>query len=85
MKPHVTKAATAEPALEALDDLSAESAIEREIAKLGEWLAAQGLDPARDRPRADEGSRERLYWCFGYLGGLKQALAMLTSRGATLH
>lgn len=80
------KAAKARPVLqEPEDDLSAEAAIEREIAALGEWLAAQGLDPARDRPRAGEGSRERLYWCLGYLGGLKQALAMLTSRGATLH
>lgn len=80
------KAPKAQPVMQGLDDdLSAEAAIEREIVKLGEWLAAQGLDPARDGPRAHEGSRDRLYWCFGYFEGLKQALAMLTSRGATLH
>lgn len=68
-----------------LPDLSAEGAIERELAKLGEWLAAQGLDPWGDHVLADEGSRDRLYWRYGYFTGLKQALAMLTGRGATLH
>ena len=31
------------------------------------------------------GSRDQLYGRFGYLMGLKQALAMLTSRDATVH
>jgi hypothetical protein len=52
---------------------------------LGAWLAAQGFDPRDDHVHADEGSRDRLYWRFGYFVGLKQALAMLTNRGATLH
>ena len=66
-------------------DMSAEGALEREIAKLGEWLAAQGLDLRDDDAHAHEGSRDRLYWHYGYFIGLKQALAMLTNRGATVH
>jgi hypothetical protein len=66
-------------------DISAEAALQRKIVELGAWLAAQGLDPRDDHVHADEGSRDRLYWRFGYFVGLKQALAMLTNRGATLH
>ena len=59
--------------------------LEREIADLREWLAAQGLDLESDTAHADEGSRDRLYWRYGYFVGLKHAQAILTSRGATLH
>jgi hypothetical protein len=70
---------------ETLSDLSAEATVQREIAKLGEWLAAQGLDLQNDHARADEGSRDRLYLRYGYFMGLKNALALLTNRGQTLH
>jgi hypothetical protein len=66
-------------------DLSAEAALQREILKLGEWLAAQGLDLQNDHAHADEGSRDRLYLRYGYFIGLKHALALLTNRGQTLH
>ncbi len=66
-------------------DLSAETALLREIGELREWLTAQGLDLREDHARADEGSRDRLYWRYGYYMGLKQAVAMLTSSGATVH
>ncbi len=68
--------------------LSAPSAVivlDSEIAALGEWLATQGLDLQSDTAHADEGSRDRLYWRYGYFLGLKQARALLTSHGATLH
>ena len=68
-----------------LNDLSVEAALHREILKLGEWLAAQGLDPQRDCSHADEGSRERLYLRYGYFIGLKQALALLTRGGETIQ
>ena len=68
-----------------LPELSAEAALQREIAALGEWLAAQGLDLRSDNAHADEGSRDRLYWRYGYFAGLKQALTMLANRGAALH
>ncbi len=66
-------------------DLSAESAIQREVAELRSWLSAQGVDLRNDHPGKDGGSREGLYWRYGYFAGLKRALAMLTSQGATLH
>lgn len=68
--------------------LSARSAaivLNNEIATLGEWLAAQGLDVQGDTAHADDGSRDRLYWRYGYFIGLKHAQALLTSQGATLH
>jgi hypothetical protein len=65
--------------------LSAEAAVQREILQLGEWLAAQGLDLQNDHAHADEGSRDRLYLRYGYFIGLKNALALLTNRGQTLH
>jgi len=68
-----------------LNNASVEAALRLEIAKLGEWLAAQGLDVHSDHPRADEGSRDRLYFSYGYFTGLKQALALLARRAETLH
>lgn len=65
------------------DGMSAEAALRRKIEELGAWLAAQGLDVHGDQSHIDEGSRDRLYWRYGYFAGLKQALAMLTTRGAT--
>jgi len=66
-------------------EVSAEAALQGEIAALGEWLAAQGLDLRSDSAHAHEGSRDRLYWRYGYFAGLKQALTLLASRAATLH
>ena len=63
---------------------SAESMLSREIAAAAVWLTAQGLDFA-DSARADEGSRDQLYWRFGYFCGMKRALELLTTRGATIH
>jgi hypothetical protein len=66
-------------------DLSAEAIVHREIGKLGEWLAAQGIDLQNEHAHADEGSRDRLYLRYGYFMGLKHAMALLTNRGETLH
>lgn len=65
--------------------LSAEAEVRREILKLGEWLASQGLDVHSDHAHADEGSRDRLYLRYGYFMGLKNALALLTTGAETLH
>jgi len=51
-----------------LDPRSAEALVGRELAALGEWLAAQGLDLRSDTAHADE-SRDRLYWRYGYFVG----------------
>ena len=68
-----------------LIDITAEDAVQREIAELGAWLAAQGFDIRRDHVHAHEGSREQFYWRYGYYMGLNQALGMFTSGGATMH
>ena len=43
----------------------AEATLEGEIAALGAWLTAQGLDMRRENAHEDEGSRDRLYWRYG--------------------
>jgi hypothetical protein len=48
-------------------------------------LPPRGFDLRSEHVHADEGSRDRLYWHYGYFIGLKQALTMLSSRGATVH
>lgn len=68
-----------------LTDMSAEAALYREIAELGERLAAHGLDLRADHAHAHGSGRDLLYWHYGYFIGLKQALALLTHRGATMH
>ena len=64
---------------------SAEVLLQGEIAALAVWLTSQGLDFTSESARADEGSRDKLYWEFGYFTGMKHALALLTRSGATLH
>ena len=66
-------------------EMSAETMIDKEIAELSRWLTAQGIDLDDAHDHAHEGSRDRLYWRYGYLMGLKHALAMLSSRGAVVH
>jgi len=65
--------------------VSAETLVERRIAELGVWLAEQGVSACEERAHLDRGSRERLYWNYGYFVGLQDALKVLTARGATLH
>ena len=67
--------------------MSAADALHRRIAVLGEWLAAQGLDLDLESEQAhiDEGSRDRLYFHYGYFAGLKNALAMLTASDGSIH
>lgn len=58
-----------------------EPGLEGEVAALGAWLTAQGLDVRHENGHQDEGSRDRLYWRYGYFEGLKRALAMLAGNG----
>lgn len=68
-----------------LAQLSAESTVRSEMVRLAAWLADQGLDPHDESVDADAGSRDRLYWRFGYFVGLKRALAALTGSDAAHH
>lgn len=65
-------------------DLSAKAVLIGQIAQLSQWLTSQGLDPENDA-HTDDGTRDRLYLRYGVLIGLKQALALLTSGGETIH
>ena len=65
--------------------LGAEALLSVEVAALGQWLEAQGIDVRSDTAHADEGSRDRLYWRYGYFAGLKRALELLTHCGETVH
>jgi hypothetical protein len=66
-------------------DLSAEALVDREIAAVAVWLAAHSQGLARNAGDKPDGQRDGFYWRSGYFAGLKRALAMLSSRGATLH
>jgi len=68
-----------------MTDVSAEAMLDREIAKMSRWLAAHGHDLESDDAHTQEGSREHFYWRFGYFVGLKRALSLFSSGGATLH
>jgi hypothetical protein len=85
MKPATLQLEKLDAGEDRLNELSAESTIRFELARLGSWLAEQGLDPRDDSVDADAGSRDRLYWRLGYFTGLKQALAALTGGDATRH
>ena len=65
-------------------DLSAKTVLLRQIAELSQWLTSQGLDLQNDA-HTDAGTRDHLYLRYGVLIGLKQALALLTSDGETVH
>jgi hypothetical protein len=67
-------------------DLSAEAVIECEIAGIEAWLAVQPRgSTASACAGVPEGQRDGFHWRSGYAAGLKRALAMLSSRGMTLH
>jgi hypothetical protein len=65
--------------------VSAEAALRHEAALLGDWLSAQGIDLPGDHSHKDEGSRDRLYWRYGYFVALRHALELLTDAGASVH
>lgn len=67
-----------------LDHMNSEDAIHRRIAELEAWLKTQGVDVKREQAHLDVGSRERLYWHYGYLVGLRDAVNALT-RAEALH
>ncbi len=84
VKRQTTMLQVPDPGEGCLTDVSAEGALRREIAKLAEWLEAEGLDLRGEHGHA-HGSRDQLSWRYGYFMGLKQALALLTRCDATVH
>ncbi len=58
--------------------MDAKDAIRRRIEGLEDWLKAQGVDVKQEQSHLDLGTRERLYWHYGYLVGLRDSLSALT-------
>lgn len=66
--------------------MDSEDAIRRRIDDLEAWLRAQGVDVREEQTHLDEGTRERLYWHYGYLIGLRDAMdALVKAKGLPLH
>jgi len=52
--------------------------VRRRIDALERWLRRQGVYVKNAQAHLDEGSLERLYWHYGYLSGLRDALNAVT-------
>jgi hypothetical protein len=66
--------------------MKSENAIRRRIAILEAWLRGQGVDVKQEQAHLNEGTQERLYWHYGYLSGLKDAVnALVRSENLPLH
>jgi hypothetical protein len=66
--------------------MKSENAIRRRIAILDAWLRGQGVDVKKEKAHLSQDSRERLYWHYGYLMGLKDAVdALVKSQSLPLH
>lgn len=65
-------------------DCSADlSPIEKRIRDISEWLDRNGGSFKTEQRHLDEGSQERIYWHYGYLIALKDALRLLTGEKST--
>jgi hypothetical protein len=51
--------------------------IRERISKLEEWLAQVGVDCDVEQAHLEPGSRERIYWHYGYLSSLRDVLKLL--------
>ena len=66
--------------------MNSENAIRRRIAVLEAWLRGQGVNVKQERAHLEQDSRERLYWHYGYLSGLKDAAnALVRAETPPLH
>lgn len=61
-----------------------EELVQVRIDKLEAWLGEQGVDVKREQAHTRGESRERLYWHYGYLIGLRDALKALTLKAPSL-
>lgn len=59
--------------------------IEQRIRNMTAWLKENGPDCVTEQAHLDEGSRERVYWHYGYMVALRDALKLLAHPGAALN
>lgn len=57
--------------------MNATDKIKERIAGLKDMLARQKVDLTHEQCHVDEGSRESLYWHYGYMMALKDVLGLL--------
>lgn len=70
---------------DAAESQGATELIERRIRNMSDWLKEKGPDCVAEQAHLDEGSRERIYWHYGYLVALKDVLKMLERTGRSLN
>ena len=61
---------------------SAEDRLRRRIAGIDAWLREQGVDVKQEQAHTQEGTKERLYWHYGYMVALRDVLKLLKRRWA---
>ena len=59
--------------------------IERRIRNLTTWIRENGPDCVEEQAHLNEGTRERLYWHYGYMVALKDALELLERERTTIN
>lgn len=59
------------------------SLIERRIRDTSGWLERNGGNFKTEQRHLDEGTQERIYWHYGYLIALKDAMRFLTGEKST--
>ena len=72
----------------AIDDSEPQGAtelLERRIRNMSAWLKENGPDCTAEQAHLDEGSRERVYWHYGYMVALKDVLKLLERTGRSLN
>lgn len=50
------------------------------IAVMEEWMRQYGTSALHEQRHLDRGSKERMYWNYGYLMALREALALVTDK-----
>jgi hypothetical protein len=59
------------------------ASLEKRIRDTREWLKKEAPECFAEQKHSDEGTQERIYWHYGYLIGLRDALRFLTDDQST--
>jgi len=54
------------------------SAVQNRVRELDEWLLKNAPESLVEQKHLDEGTRERVYWHYGYMVALRDVLRFLT-------
>jgi hypothetical protein len=59
------------------------SSLEKRIRDTRDWLKQEAPECFVEQKHTDEGTQERVYWHYGYLVGLRDAIRFLTENQTT--